>query len=100
MKEEGEVDWRCINASCPARLREELRHFGARGVMNIEGLGDVMVAQLLGQKVEEPDGLSEEAEAVEEAGRDVAGEPTLSDDAGKEGTRFSPTGAGAGAQAL
>ena len=49
VKEEGEVDWRCVNASCPARLREELIHFGARGVMNIEGLGDAMVAQLLGQ---------------------------------------------------
>ena len=46
---EGEVDWRCINASCPARLREELLHFASRGVMNIEGLGDAMVAQLLGQ---------------------------------------------------
>ncbi|MDQ2834109.1 MAG: NAD-dependent DNA ligase LigA [Acidobacteriota bacterium] len=44
---EGEVDWRCINASCPARLREELLHFAARGVMNIEGLGDALVAQLL-----------------------------------------------------
>ena len=53
VKEPGEVDWRCVNASCPARLREELVHFGARGVMNIEGLGDAMVAQLLGQKVEE-----------------------------------------------
>jgi DNA ligase (NAD+) len=70
VKEEGEVDWRCVNASCPARLREELRHFGARGVMNIEGLGDAMVAQLLGQKVEDvaPEGMSEEAEAVQEAG--------------------------------
>jgi DNA ligase (NAD+) len=44
---EGEVDWRCINASCPARIREELLHFAARGVMNIEGLGDAMVDQLL-----------------------------------------------------
>ena len=52
VKEEGEVDWRCVNASCPARLREELTHFGARGVMNIEGLGDAMVAQLLGQTAE------------------------------------------------
>ena len=52
VKEEGEVDWRCVNASCPARLREELIHFGARGVMNIEGLGDAMVAQLLGQTPE------------------------------------------------
>jgi len=47
MREEGEVDWRCINASCPARVSEELLHFAARGVMNIEGLGDAMVDQLL-----------------------------------------------------
>jgi DNA ligase (NAD+) len=67
VKEEGEVDWRCINASCPARLREELRHFGARGVMNIEGLGDVMVAQLLGQKLEEDAEGDEEAAAVAES---------------------------------
>jgi DNA ligase (NAD+) len=67
VKEEGEVDWRCINASCPARLREELRHFGARGVMNIEGLGDVMVAQLLGQKIEEDAEGDEEAAAVAES---------------------------------
>jgi DNA ligase (NAD+) len=53
VKEEGEVDWRCVNASCPARLREELRHFGSRGVMNIEGLGDAMVAQLLGHTLAE-----------------------------------------------
>jgi DNA ligase (NAD+) len=46
---EGEVDWRCVNNSCPARVREELLHWAARGVMNIEGLGDAMVAQLLGQ---------------------------------------------------
>ena len=50
VRAEGEVDWRCINSNCPARLREELLHFAARGVMNIEGLGDAMVAQLLGQK--------------------------------------------------
>jgi DNA ligase (NAD+) len=47
VKAEGEVDWRCVNASCPARVREELLHFAARSVMNIEGLGDAMVAQLL-----------------------------------------------------
>ena len=43
----GEVDLRCIDLNCPARLREELLHFAARSVMNIEGLGDAMVAQLL-----------------------------------------------------
>ena len=47
VRAEGEVDWRCVNANCPARLREELLHFSARGVMNIEGLGDAMVSQLL-----------------------------------------------------
>lgn len=47
VRAEGEVDWRCVNVDCPARLREELLHFAARGVMNIEGLGDAMVSQLL-----------------------------------------------------
>ena len=66
---EGEVDWRCINASCPARLREELLHFASRGVMNIEGLGDAMVAQLLGQSATaEPEaGVSEEESAVRDS---------------------------------
>jgi DNA ligase (NAD+) len=64
VRAEGEVDWRCVNANCPARLREELRHFGSRGVMNIEGLGDAMVAQLLGQTVEEAEPSDEEAAAV------------------------------------
>ena len=53
VREEGEVDLRCVNASCPARLEEELRHFASRGVMNIEGMGEAMVAQLLGHRLEE-----------------------------------------------
>jgi DNA ligase (NAD+) len=44
---EGEVDYRCVNANCPAKLRESLLHFGRRSVMNIEGLGDAVVQQLL-----------------------------------------------------
>jgi DNA ligase (NAD+) len=65
---EGEVDWRCVNNSCPARVREELLHWAARGVMNIEGLGDAMVAQLLGQGAE----LAGDAEeAVTEEGAPV-----------------------------
>jgi DNA ligase (NAD+) len=44
---EGEVDYRCVNADCPAKLRESLLHFGRRGVMNIEDLGDAVVQQLL-----------------------------------------------------
>jgi DNA ligase (NAD+) len=47
VREEGEADWRCVNADCPAKLRESLLHFGSRGVMNIEGLGEAVVAQLL-----------------------------------------------------
>jgi DNA ligase (NAD+) len=47
VRQEGEVDYRCVNADCPAKLRETLLHFGGRGVMNIEGLGDAAVAQLM-----------------------------------------------------
>jgi len=48
---EGEVDYRCVNADCPAKLRETLLHFGRRSVMNIEGLGDAVVQQLLDRKL-------------------------------------------------
>jgi DNA ligase (NAD+) len=44
---EGEVDFRCVNADCPAKLRESLLHFASRGVMNIDGLGEAVVQQLL-----------------------------------------------------
>ena len=47
VRAEGEVDYRCVNAACPAKLRESLLHFGSRGVMNIEGLGEAVVQQLL-----------------------------------------------------
>jgi DNA ligase (NAD+) len=61
VRAEGEVDWRCINAVCPARVREELLHWSARGVMNIEGLGESMVAQLLGQAEEDSESASQQA---------------------------------------
>ena len=47
VRAEGEVDYRCVNANCPAKLRETLLHFGRREVMNIEGLGEAVVQQLL-----------------------------------------------------
>ena len=47
VRQEDEVDYRCVNADCPAKLRETLLHFGSRGVMNIEGLGEAVVAQLM-----------------------------------------------------
>ncbi len=59
VREEGEIDFRCVNASCPARLSEELLHFASRGVMNIEGLGEAMVAQLLGHPLNDPVSLAE-----------------------------------------
>jgi len=46
VRAEGEVDWRCVNVDCPAKLRESLLHFARREVMNIEGLGDAVVQQL------------------------------------------------------
>ena len=48
---EGEADYRCVNVDCPARMAESLLHFASRGVMNIEGLGDAVVAQLLERKL-------------------------------------------------
>ena len=47
VRAEGEVDYRCVNADCPAKLRESLLHFGGRTVMNIEGFGDAVVGQVL-----------------------------------------------------
>ncbi|HZZ40711.1 MAG TPA: NAD-dependent DNA ligase LigA [Acidobacteriaceae bacterium] len=51
VRTEGEVDYRCVNIDCPARLLGSLLHFASRGVMNIEGLGDAVVAQLLEHKL-------------------------------------------------
>jgi DNA ligase (NAD+) len=48
---EGEADHRCVNANCPAKLRESLLHFASRGVMNIEGMGDALVDQLADKKM-------------------------------------------------
>ncbi len=46
-KEEGEAISRCLNPSCPARIRESILHFASRRAMNIEGLGEALVDQLL-----------------------------------------------------
>ncbi len=46
VRTEGEVDHRCVNANCPAKLRETILHFASRGIMNIDGLGDALVSQL------------------------------------------------------
>jgi DNA ligase (NAD+) len=82
VREEGEVDYRCVNASCPARLEEELRHFASRSVMNIEGLGEVMVAQLLGhtlaEQTAESAGIALEAAPSDDPEAEPAEAPTRS----------------------
>jgi DNA ligase (NAD+) len=47
VKSEDQVVWRCENVSCPARLRRGLEHFASRRAMNIEGLGESLVDQLV-----------------------------------------------------
>ena len=47
VRDPGGVASRCINTNCPARLKESVLHFAARGVMDIDGLGDVLVEQLV-----------------------------------------------------
>jgi DNA ligase (NAD+) len=48
---EGEVAHRCVNISCPAQLKEHIRHFASRGAMDIEGLGEKVSAQLFDTKL-------------------------------------------------
>ena len=47
VRAEGEVDYRCVNANCPAKLLGTILHFASRGVMNIDGMGESLVSQLI-----------------------------------------------------
>jgi DNA ligase (NAD+) len=47
VREEGEAASRCINTDCPARLKESILHFASRGVMDIDGMGEALVDQLV-----------------------------------------------------
>lgn len=47
VRTEGEVDYRCVNANCPAKLLGTILHFASRGVMNIDGMGESLVNQLI-----------------------------------------------------
>ncbi len=47
VREEGEAATRCVNTNCPARLKESIGHFASRGVLNIDGMGDVLIEQLV-----------------------------------------------------
>ncbi len=46
-KPEDEAVWRCENSSCPSKLQRGLEHFASRGAMNIEGLGESLIGQLI-----------------------------------------------------
>ena len=47
VREPGESVTKCINVSCPARLKEALLHFASRSVMNIDGMGEALIDQLV-----------------------------------------------------
>ncbi len=51
VKEEGQVAVRCVNAQCPAQLKRRIEHFASRGAMDIEGLGEAMVEQLVSREL-------------------------------------------------
>jgi DNA ligase (NAD+) len=51
IKDEGQVAVRCINGQCPAQLKRRIEHFASRGAMDIEGLGEMMVEQLVNQEL-------------------------------------------------
>jgi DNA ligase (NAD+) len=46
-KVEGEVAYRCVNSACPAKLKESVQHYASRHAMNIDGLGEKIVDQLV-----------------------------------------------------
>ena len=51
VKEEDQVAIRCVNSQCPAQVRRRIEHFASRGAMDIEGLGEAMVGQLVEHKL-------------------------------------------------
>ncbi len=53
VREEDEAVPRCTGLSCPAQLKERVRHFASRGAMDIEGLGEKLVGQLVDQGIVE-----------------------------------------------
>lgn len=47
VKLDGEVAVRCLNINCPARLKQSIEHFASRSVMDIDGMGEALVEQLV-----------------------------------------------------
>jgi len=51
IKYEGEVAWRCVNPVCPPQVRSRIEHFASRDAMDIEGLGESVVDQLVQEEL-------------------------------------------------
>ncbi len=51
VREQGAVAFRCPNRTCPAKVRESIRHFVSRKAMDVEGLGDERIEQLLEEEL-------------------------------------------------
>ncbi|MDP8218085.1 MAG: NAD-dependent DNA ligase LigA [Candidatus Theseobacter exili] len=51
IKPENEVDFRCVNITCPKQLKRSLEHFARRNAMDIEGLGEALVDQIVEKKL-------------------------------------------------
>lgn len=49
VKFEGEVAWRCVNPQCPPQIIERIKHFASRDAMDIDGLGEAVVEQLVNE---------------------------------------------------
>jgi DNA ligase (NAD+) len=49
VKDEGQVAVRCVNSQCPAQVRRRIEHFASRSAMDIEGLGEAVINQLVQQ---------------------------------------------------
>jgi len=76
-REEGEVAVRCENLNCPAQLEGRIQHFASRGAMDIEGLGEVLVKQLVDRKLVRSvadlyDQRLQDLEAIERMGKKSA----------------------------
>ena len=48
---EDEAAWRCVNPFCPAQLQRTIEHFVSRGAMDIEGMGEALIEQLVAKKM-------------------------------------------------
>ena len=51
VRSENEAASRCINTSCPAQVKERIKHFASKGAFDIEGLGDKLIEQLVEKKL-------------------------------------------------